>query len=102
MQINEAKRVLEIAGYEIVDQNECSLDNLARLIKETFGISAKVNQDGLYFDYDVVEVDINKIYEDNKESYCVNILDEATNKSIYYNEVSDIDLLIQILDKHLD
>lgn len=102
MQLNEAKRVLELAGYEIVDQNDSSLDNLARLIKETFGISAKVNQDGIYFDYDEVAVDINKRYEDNKKSYCVSILDEATNKSIYYDEVSDEDMLIHILDKHLD
>lgn len=48
MQINEAIRNLEIAGYMVVDENHHSLDNMARLIKETYGISAKVNQEKIY------------------------------------------------------
>lgn len=83
MQINEAIRNLEIAGYMVVDENDSSLDNMARVIKETYGISAKVNQDKIYFDYDEVAVEIEKLYENDSKNYKVSILDEATNKSIY-------------------
>lgn len=83
MQINEAIRNLEIAGYMVVDENHHSLDNMARLIKETYGISAKVNQEKIYFDYDEVAVEIEKDYDNDSKNYKITILDEATNKSIY-------------------
>ena len=83
MQINEAIRNLEIAGYMVVDENHHSLDNMARLIKETYGISAKVNQEKNYFDYDEVAVEIEKDYDNDSKNYKLTIIDEATNKSIY-------------------
>ena len=83
MQINEAIRNLEIAGYMVVDENDSSLDNMARVIKETYGISAKVNQQKIYFYYDEVAVEIEKLYDNDSKNYKVSILDEATNKSIY-------------------
>lgn len=100
MQIKEAKRVLELAGYQVVDENNCSFDNMARLLKETLGISAKINKDGLYFDYDEFAVEINKLYENNGE-YKVTILDEATNKPIY-EDIGAADKIIEIIDNQLD
>jgi hypothetical protein len=100
MQIKEAKRVLELAGYEVVDENKCSFDNVARLLKETLGISAKINKDGIYFDYDEFAVEINKSYEDAGE-YKVTILDEATNKLVY-EDTGNVDKIIEIIDNQLD
>lgn len=80
MNINEAINKLQIAGFEVVDGNNSSLDSLARIIKENYGISSKINKDNIYFDYDEVAVKIDEIY--NKK-YKVSIIDEATDKSIY-------------------
>ena len=41
MNINEAISKLELAGFTVVDEKECSLDNLARLIKENYGVEVK-------------------------------------------------------------
>ncbi len=80
MNINEAINKLKIAGFEVVDGNNSSLDSLARIIKENYGISAKLNKDNIYFDYDEVAVKIDETYDKN---YTVSIIDEATDKSIY-------------------
>lgn len=100
MQIKEAKRVLELAGYQVVDENNSSFDNMARLLKETLGISAKINKDGLYFDYDEFAVEINKLYE-NEGEFKVTILDEATNK-LLYEDTGNTDKIIEIIDTQLD
>lgn len=100
MQIKEAKRVLELAGYQVVDENNSSFDNMARLLKETLGISAKINKDGLYFDYDEFIVEINKLYE-NEGEFKVTILDEATNK-LLYEDTGNTDKIIEIIDTQLD
>lgn len=100
MQIKEAKRVLELAGYQVVDENNSSFDNMARLFKETLGISAKINKDGLYFDYDEFIVEINKLYE-NEGEFKVTILDEATNK-LLYEDTGNTDKIIEIIDTQLD
>lgn len=80
MNINEAINKLQIAGFEVVDGNNSSLDSLARIIKENYGISSKINKDNIYFDYDEVAVKIDEIYD---KKYKVSIIDEATDKSIY-------------------
>lgn len=80
MNINEAINKLKIAGFEVVDENNSSLDSLARIIKDNYGISAKLNKDNIYFDYDEVAVKIDETYDKN---YKVSIIDEATDKSIY-------------------
>lgn len=42
MNINEAISKLELAGFTVVDEKECSLDNLARLVKENYGMVLKL------------------------------------------------------------
>lgn len=80
MQINEAIRNLEIAGYMVVDENDNSLDNMARLIKEAYGVEVKVNKGGIYFDYDEIAVEIDR---SNPQEFELTLIDEATNKPIY-------------------
>jgi hypothetical protein len=99
MQIKEAKRVLELAGYEVVDENKCSLDNMARMLKETLGISAKINKDGIYFDYDEFAIEINESYDTGE--YKLTILDEATNKPIY-EDTGNMEKIIELIDNQLD
>ena len=80
MNINEAISNLELAGFTVVDEKECSLDNLARLIKENYGVEVKVNNEGIYFDYDEIAVEI---YRSNPKEFELTLIDEATNKPLY-------------------
>lgn len=80
MNVNEAISNLELAGFTVVDEKECSLDNLARLIKENYGVEVKVNNEGIYFDYDEIAVEI---YRSNPKEFELTLIDEATNKQLY-------------------
>ena len=80
MNINEAISKLELAGFTVVDEKECSRDNLARLVKENYGVEVKVNKEGIYFDYDEIAVEINR---SNPQEFELTLIDEATNKPIY-------------------
>jgi hypothetical protein len=80
MNINEAISKLELAGFTVVDEKECSLDNLARLVKENYGVEVKVNNEGIYFDYDEIAVAIDR---SNPQEFELTFIDEATNKPIY-------------------
>lgn len=80
MNINEAISNLELAGFTVVDEKEYSLDNLARLVKENYGVEVKVNNEGIYFDYDEIAVAIDR---SNPQEFELTLIDEATNKPIY-------------------
>lgn len=79
MNINEAISNLELAGFNVVDEKLCSLDNLARIVKENYGVEVKVNNESVYFDYDEIAVEINR----NQQDFELTLIDEATNKPIY-------------------